>query len=183
MDESARRDFGEFVAARSGHLIRLAYVLTGDQHAAEDLLQSALTKAAAHWGRIHSAPEAYVKQIIYREQVSWWRHRSRRPETTMARVPDQVATPPSAGVAGVAGVEDRLALYEALRALPARKRAVLVLRYLEDLPEAQVADILGCSVGTVRSQTHKAIAQLKSVLTPLDLTTTQARPRTAQARP
>jgi RNA polymerase sigma-70 factor (sigma-E family) len=177
MEESARQDFGEFVAARSGDLIRLAYVLTGEQHAAEDLLQSALTKAAAHWGRIHSAPEAYVKQIIYREQVSWWRHRSRRPETAMARVPDQAATPPAAGV------EERLALHEALRALPPRKRAVLVLRYLEDLPEAQVADILGCSVGTVRSQTHKAIAQLKSVLTPLDLTTTQARPRTAQARP
>ena len=170
MEESARRDFGEFVAARSGDLIRLAYVLTGDQHAAEDLLQSALTKAAARWGRIHSAPEAYVKQIIYREQVTWWRYRSRRPETAMARVPDQAAPPPSAGV------EERLALHEALWALPPRKRAVLVLRYLEDLPEAQVADILGCSVGTVRSQTHKAIAQLKSVLTPLDLTTTQARP-------
>jgi RNA polymerase sigma-70 factor (sigma-E family) len=169
MDESARRDFGEFVAARSSHLIRLAYVLTGDQHAAEDLLQSALAKAAAHWGRIHSAPEAYVKQIIYREQVSWWRRRSRQPETAMAQVPDRVAAPPSAGV------EERLALHEALRALPPGKRAVLVLRYLEDLPEAQVADILGCSVGTVRSQTHKAIAQLKSVLTPLDLTTVEAR--------
>jgi RNA polymerase sigma-70 factor (sigma-E family) len=177
MEESARREFGEFVAARSGDLIRLAYVLTGEQHAAEDLLQSALTKAAAHWRRIHSAPEAYVRQIIYREQVSWWRRRSRRPETAMARVPDQAATPPAAGV------EERLALDEALRALPPRKRAVLVLRYLEDLPEAQVADILGCSVGTVRSQTHKAIAQLKSVLTPLDLTTTRARPKTTQAPP
>ncbi|MGH3155603.1 MAG: SigE family RNA polymerase sigma factor [Streptosporangiaceae bacterium] len=165
MEESARRDFGEFVAARSGDLIRLAYVLSGDQHAAEDLLQSALTKAAAHWGRIHSAPEAYVKQIMYREQVSWWRRRSRRPETAMAQVPERPVEPPGADV------EERLALHEALRALPPRKRAVLILRYLEDLPEAQVANIMGCSVGTVRSQTHKAIAQLKSVLTPLDLTT------------
>lgn len=164
MEEQARRDFAEFAAARSGELIRLAYVLTGSQHAAEDLLQSALTKAAAHWGRIHSAPEAYVKQIMYREQVSWWRRRARRRETTMATVPERASDPPSAGV------EDRLALQDALRTLPPRKRAVLVLRYLEDLPEAQVADILGCSVGTVRSQTHRAIAQLRSALTPLDLT-------------
>jgi RNA polymerase sigma-70 factor (sigma-E family) len=169
MDEQARRDFAEFAAARSGELIRLAYVLSGNQHAAEDLLQSALTRAAAHWGRIHTAPEAYVRQIMYREQVSWWRRRSRRPETTMAEVPDRPAE------RDTTGPEDRLALQDALRALPAGKRAVLVLRYLEDLPEAQVAEILGCSVGTVRSQTHKAIAQLKSVLTPLDPTTTEAR--------
>src|SRR5580658_4010146 len=127
MDEEDRREFGEFAAARSDELIRLAYVLTGDQHAAEDLLQSALTKAAAHWGRIHTAPEAYVRQIMYREQVSWWRRRSRRPETTMAHVPDRPAEGQEAGV------EDRLSVQGALRALPARKRAVLVLRYLEDL--------------------------------------------------
>jgi RNA polymerase sigma-70 factor (sigma-E family) len=169
MDQQARRDFAEFAAARSGELIRLAYVLTGNQHAAEDLLQNALTRAAAHWERIHSAPEAYVRQIMYREQVSWWRRRSRRPETTMAQVPDRPAERPGTSV------EDRLTLQDALRALPARKRAVLVLRYLEDLPEAQVADILGCSVGTVRSQAHKALAQLRSALPSLDLTTTEAR--------
>jgi RNA polymerase sigma-70 factor (sigma-E family) len=154
VDERARQDFAAFVAARSGALIRVAYVLTGDQHAAEDLLQSALTRAAAHWGRIHTAPEAYVRQIMYREQVSWWRRRARRPETAMAQPPEPPAGAPAASV------EDRLAVQDALRALPARKRAVLVLRYLEDLPERQVAEILGCSVGTVRSQTHKAIAQL-----------------------
>jgi DNA-directed RNA polymerase specialized sigma24 family protein len=66
VDERDRREFGEFVAARSGALIGLAYVLTADQHAAEDLLQTALTRAAARWGRIHSAPEAYVRQIMYR---------------------------------------------------------------------------------------------------------------------
>src|SRR5580658_3359099 len=169
MDERDRREFGEFVAARSGALIGLAYVLTGDQHAAEDLLQTALTRAAAHWGRIHSAPEAYVKQIIYREQVSWWRRRSRRPETAMAQVPERPVEPPGADM------EERLALHEALRALPPRKRAVLVLRYLEDLPEAQVASIMGCSVGTVRSQTHKAIAQLRTVLPSLGLTSAEVR--------
>ena len=89
MDDSAQREFAEFAAARASALIRVAYVLTGNQHAAEDLLQTALTKAAAHWGRIHSAPEAYVRQIMYREQISSWRRRARRRETTMADPPDQ----------------------------------------------------------------------------------------------
>ena len=164
MDERARQDFSEFVAARSARLIRLAYVLTGDQHAAEDLLQNSLVKAAAHWGRIHSAPEAYVRRIMYHEQVSWLRRRARRRETAMAQVPE-----PATGD-GAAGVAARLALRDALLALPPRRRAVLVLRYLEDLPEAQVAEILGCSVGTVRSQSHRAIAQLRVALPSLGLT-------------
>jgi RNA polymerase sigma-70 factor (sigma-E family) len=170
VNERDRREFAEFAAAQSGALIRLAYVLTGDQSAAEDLLQTALTKAAARWGRIHSAPEAYVRQIMYREQVSGWRRRARRRETTMADVPDQAAAIPAASA------ETRLALLEALRALPAGKRAVLALRYLEDLPEAQVAGILGCSVGTVRSQTHKAITQLRSALASAGLTSTEVEP-------
>ena len=167
MDERDRREFGEFVAARSGALIGLAYVLTADQHAAEDLLQTALTRAAARWGRIHSAPEAYVRQIMYREQISSWRRRARRRETAMAEPPDQA-------VVADTGTESRLIVREALRALPAGKRAVLVLRYLEDLPEAQVADILGISVGTVRSQTSKAITQLRSVLALAGLSSTEA---------
>ena len=127
MDERTRRDFGEFVAGRSPELLRLAYVLTGDQHAAEDLLQSALTKAAAHWGRIEGAPEGYVRRILYREQVSWWRRRARRPEIVMAHVPERPARDE------VVMVEARLALREALLALPPGKRVMLVLRYLEDL--------------------------------------------------
>lgn len=167
MDERTRRDFTEFVVARSPELIRLAYVLAGNQHAAEDLLQNALTKAAAHWGRIHGAPEVYVRQILYREQVDGWRRRARRPETAVAQVPEPPAGDPAISP------EARLALQDALQALPARKRAVLVLRYLEDLPESQVAEILGCSVGTVRSQASKAIAQLRTVLPSLGLTSTE----------
>ncbi len=167
MDERARQEFAEFAAARSADLIRLAYVLTGSQHAAEDLLQTALTSAAARWGRIHTAPDSDVRQIMYREQVSRWRRRARRPETSMAQVPDQPAAMP------VTSVEERLILQQALLALPAGKRAVLVLRYLEDLPEAQVAEILGCSVGTVRSQTHKAITQLRSFLASAGLSGTE----------
>ena len=167
MDERAREDFTEFVLARSAVLIRLAFVLTGEQDAAEDLLQTALTRAAAHWGRIQGAPEGYVRQIMYREQIDGWRRRARRPQATTAPVPDLPAPEPATSV------EERLALQAALRALPAGKRAVLVLRYLDDLPEAQVAQILGCSVGTVRSQTHKAIAQLRTVLPSLGLTGTE----------
>lgn len=167
MDDRVRQDFTEFVTARSAELLRLAYVLTADRHAAEDLLQNSLIKAAAHWGRIHSSPEAYVRRIMYREQVSQWRRRARRPETAMAQVPE----PPEPDQAGT--VEARLDLKGALLALPPGKRAVLVLRYLEDLPEAQVASILGCSVGTVRSQTHKAIAQLKAALPSLGLSDTE----------
>jgi RNA polymerase sigma-70 factor (sigma-E family) len=168
VDERARQDFAEFAAARSPALIRLAYVLTADKHAAEDLLQNALIKAAAHWGRIHTDPESYVRRIMYREQVNWWRHRRRWRETAVAEVPEPPSQPES-------GPEARIALEEALRALPARKRAVLVLRYLEDLPEAQVAGILGCSVGTVRSQAYKALAQLRTVLAAAGLTNTEVR--------
>jgi len=167
VEDHIRQDFADFVASRSAELLRLAYVLTADQHAAEDLLQNALTKAAAHWGRIHSAPEGYVRQIMYREQISWWRRRARRPETVMDRVPERPAQDQ------MVMVDSRLALREALLALPPGKRTMLVLRYLEDLPEAQVADICGCSVGTVRSQTHRAIAQLRTVLPSLGLTNTE----------
>ncbi len=169
MDDSARQDFTDFVATRSKGLIRLAYVLTGDQHAAEDLLQNTLVKAAANWGRIHTAPEAYVRRIMYREQASWLRRRARRRETAMAQVPEPAGD-------DAVSVEARLALRDALLALPPRRRAVLVLRYLEDLPESQVAEILGCSVGTVRSQNHKAVAQLRRALPSLGLTSTEVHP-------
>ena len=170
MDDSARREFAEFAAARAGALIRVAYVLAGDQHAAEDLLQTALTKAAARWGRIHTAPEAYVRQVMYREQVDSWRRRARHRESTMADVPEQAAAVPDISA------ETRLSLQQALRALPPGKRAVLALRYFEDLPETQVASILGCSVGTVRSQTYKALTQLKAALASAGLTSTEVVP-------
>ena len=167
MEDRARREFAEFAAARGSALIRVAYVLTGEQHAAEDLLQTALTRAAARWGRIHTAPEAYVRQIMYREQVSSWRRRARRREACMANVPDRAAAAPDISA------ETRLSLHQAVLALPPGKRAVLVLRYFEDLPEAQVASILGCSVGTVRSQTHKAVTQLRAALAAVGLTSTE----------
>ncbi len=149
MDERARQDFAEFVAGRSAELLRLAYVLTADQHAAEDLLQSALTKAAARWGRIHSAPEAYVRQVMYREQVSWWRRRARRPVTVVARMPE----PPAQDQMVMA--EARLALRDALLALPPGKRPI---------PGGNV-QIVG---DFTRAQAEELAAQLRSGPLPVD---------------
>ncbi|MCK2218331.1 SigE family RNA polymerase sigma factor [Actinomadura sp. ATCC 31491] len=153
-----QRDFAEFVAARSDSLIRLAYVLTNDQHAAEDLLQNALTKTAGRWRRIRGNPERYVRKVMYHEQVDRWRSLGWGRERVVDAVPERAAGDRTAEV------DTRVALDQALRALPVRKRAVLVLRYYEDLPESEVAKIMGCSVGTVRSQTHQAITRLRELV-------------------
>src|SRR5690242_13854685 len=89
MDTAAERQFREFVVERSVALMRLAYLLTGgDQHAAEDLLQTALTRTVARWASVES-PEAYVRQVMYRQQVNWWKRRWRRQETQVAAPPDE----------------------------------------------------------------------------------------------
>ncbi|WP_338898955.1 SigE family RNA polymerase sigma factor [Streptomyces sp. TG1A-60] len=158
MDAAGQESFRAFVAGRSSALLKTAVLLSGgDRHAAEDLLQNALIKAAGRWQRIDE-PEAYVRQILYRQQVSRWRLKWRSRELT-------VAEPPETGGAtdGAAGVELRLVMRGALARLTIRQRTVLVLRYFEDLPEADVARILGCSVGTVRSTTHRSLARLREL--------------------
>jgi RNA polymerase sigma-70 factor (sigma-E family) len=156
VDDTSAREFGEFVAERGHALFRAAYALTGDRHAAEDLLQSALAKAVLHWGRIRSHEEAYVRRILYRDFISAWRWRSRRPQDVQAN-PEHAETRDHA-----AETVDRLALYAAIRKLPPRQRAVLVLRYLEDLSEQETAEVLGCSTGTVGSQLSRALASLRT---------------------
>ncbi|WP_406673780.1 SigE family RNA polymerase sigma factor [Nonomuraea sp. N2-4H] len=158
MNNEQKRDFADFVAARSDSLIRLAYVLTGDQDTAEDLLQTALTKTASRWNKIRDNPEAYVRKVMYHEQVSRWRSPRWGREKLVDSPPERMASDRTAEV------DEHLALQQALRALPPRKRAVLVLRYYEDLPESEVATIMGCSVGTVRSQTHQAITRLRELV-------------------
>ncbi|MEV0181480.1 SigE family RNA polymerase sigma factor [Streptomyces sp. NPDC050625] len=158
MDAQAQERFREFVAGRSSALLRTAVLLTGgDRHAAEDLLQNALVKAAGRWQRIDE-PEAYVRQILYRQQISRWRLKWRRREVTVAEPPEAGHAPDASGAA-----ELRLVLRAALSRLTARQRTVLVLRYFEDLPEADVARMLGCSVGTVRSTTHRSLARLRAL--------------------
>jgi RNA polymerase sigma-70 factor (sigma-E family) len=156
--------FAEFVNARSTALMRTAFMLTGDTHEAEDLVQSALLKAAQVWPRIEASPEPYVRQIIYHENISNWRRRRIR-EVTMATTPDATAVSVDA--------DARLMVLAALRQLTRRQRAVLVLRYFEDLTEVQTARALGIRVGTVKSQTRQALDRLRKLAPELsDLRTT-----------
>lgn len=155
MDADEERRFREFVAARGPALMRLGYLLTGgDQHAAEDLVQSALSKVVPRWSRVES-PEAYVRQAMYRQQISWWRRPTNRNETVQAELPDAATDDHGPGV------DLRLLLRQALATLSQRQRTVLVLRYLEDMSERDVADALGVSVGTVRSTAHRSLALLR----------------------
>ncbi|MER6749754.1 SigE family RNA polymerase sigma factor [Streptomyces fungicidicus] len=159
MDAEAQESFREFVANRSPALLRTAVLLSGgDRHAGEDLLQNALIKAAGRWHRIDE-PEAYVRQILYRQQISRWRLKWRGRELSVAEPPE---TAPDRGAAS-ADAELRLLMRGALARLTARQRTMLVLRYFEDLPEVEVAGILGCSVGTVRSTTHRSLARLRAL--------------------
>ncbi|GAA1388876.1 SigE family RNA polymerase sigma factor [Catellatospora chokoriensis] len=159
MDEDATAVFTEFAMARTPALIRVAYLLTGDQHAAEDLVQSALAKTYARWGSLrHRDPEGYVRTVMYREQVSWWRRLGRSRESVLPTPADLTVPDPSTHT------DLRVTMRAALRLLSPAQRTVVVLRYYEDLTETQVADILGCSVGTVRSRTSRAVSRLREVL-------------------
>jgi RNA polymerase sigma-70 factor (sigma-E family) len=143
--------FDDFVAARSRALLRTAYLLTHDHALAEDLLQTALTKAWFAWKRIHGEPEPYVRKILVNTYATWWR-RKWNGEHPTEELPEHVTPEPGA---------EPTDLWAAMERLPRRMRAVVVLRYFEDLTEAQTADVLGCSVGTVKSQTSKALAKLR----------------------
>lgn len=163
MEEGERELLADFVASRAPALMRVAYLLTGDRSSAEDLFQSALAKTIPKWRNIrHSDPEGYLRAVMYREQVSWWRRLRRRRETPIG-IDDPVVTDPSGGM------DLRLAMRAALWQLPPPQRTVVVLRYYEDLPEAEVAELLGCSVGTVRSRTHRAVTRLRQLLPNSDL--------------
>ena len=145
-------EFDAFVVARSPALLRTAYLLVQDEGLAEDLLQTALTKAWFAWRRIND-PEAYVRRILVTTSASWWRRKWTR-ETPTAELPE--GTP-----AGHDPLVEEQDLWQAIGRLPRRQRAVVVLRYLEDRTEAETADLLGCSLSTVKSQSAKALAKLR----------------------
>ncbi|GLZ39126.1 SigE family RNA polymerase sigma factor [Actinokineospora sp. NBRC 105648] len=152
--------FAEFVAHRSTALLRTAYLLcAGDRQAAEDLLQDVLERVYARRGRVRGDLEPYVRAALANASANRWRHRSRR----VAEAPlDQAA---DLGVGGLeSGVLDRDQLTRALGALPPRMRAVLVLRFFDDLSETDTAAALGCSNGTVKSQTARGLERLRTVL-------------------
>lgn len=157
MSAQADAEFREFVAGRSGALLRTSYLLVGGDWAlAEDLLQAALLKTYLNWGRIREkkAVEAYVRATLATTATSWWRRRWNGERAT-AELPE-LERPDHA-----AGVDERDALWRMVRRLPARQRAVLVLRFYEDYSEAETARTLGLSVGTVKSHTSRALASLR----------------------
>ena len=156
MERSEREAFEALVDARSTSLLRTAYLLTGDWGLAEDLLQTALAKTWFRWAEVRDkqAAEAYVRQVMTRTFATWWRRRWRG-ETPTEFVPDAHGFDP------YHRVEERDSLRRALAELPPRQRAIVVLRFYEDLSEAQVAEALGCSVGTVKSTVSRALARLR----------------------
>jgi RNA polymerase sigma-70 factor (sigma-E family) len=152
--------FEDYVRGRSTALLRTAYLLTGDRGHAEDLLQSVLTTVARRWSTISQSPDAYVRRALANAAQNRWRRR-RWPETTLDR---DHASPQDA----VAVVDLRDELVRGLRKLPGRQRAVLVLRYFEDLSEQETAATLGCSVGTVKSQSSRGLSRLRALVTAAD---------------
>lgn len=157
-ERGGQAGFEEFVAARRQALLRTAYLLTGNHDDAEDLVQVALVKAVPHWGRIAGHPEPYVRKILARESVSRWRRRRWR-EVPIAVLPER-PTP--------AAPEEALELQDALAKLAPRQRAVIVLRYYEDLTERQTAEALGIAIGTVKSQARDGLTRLREIVPGLE---------------
>ena len=149
----------EFITTRSAALLRSAYLLVGDRALAEDLLQTALVKTYLSWSRIrdHAALEAYVRRTMVTTATSWWRGRRFR-ERAAGQLPDRAEPDP------VGPRIEHDAMWALLRALPPRQRAVLVLRYYEGLNEAEIADTLHLSRGTVKSHAARALSALRDRL-------------------
>lgn len=153
-----RAGFDEYVALRGTALLRFAYLLTGDHHLAEDLLQEALVKVHRRWSGLRRTdqPTAYVRKAILRQYLSWRRLRS------SAELPSEV-TPdrPASGADHAERLAERDALWHALATLPRQQRAVLVLRFYEDLEDTAIGQLIGCSEVTVRSHASRGLARLR----------------------
>jgi RNA polymerase sigma-70 factor (sigma-E family) len=150
------RDFREFVRERSRALLRAAYLLTGNRADAEDLVQSVLAKTYLAWDRIEdrAALDGYVRRAMVNTHISWWRRR-RVEEFPTDEVPDQAVADQSAGS------DMQEPLRRAIARLPQRMRDAVMLRYYEDMTEAEVAEVLGVSLGTVKSTVSRAVAKLR----------------------
>jgi len=162
-----RLSFEQFVEGSSSHMLTMAMLLTGHSRVdAEDLLQTVLERAYRRWWRICRAgdPGPYVRRMLVNAAVDRWRLLRRRPELPLA--PDD-ARPAVVGLAGpdmTATLAEQDLLWRALASLPPGQRAVLVLRYYEDLTEAQTAAVLGCTVGSVKTQTSRALKKLRAIV-------------------
>jgi len=155
--------FSEFVAARSASLVRTAYLVLGDYHLAEDLVQESLIKVYAAWPRLHGVAEAeaYARKTMVTTAISWRRRRSfhERPDESLPEV--------EAGAGSFGdGLDAQEELWRELSRVPPRQRTTVVLRFCEDLSEAQTAELMGCSVGTVKKQASLALAKLRARMGP-----------------
>lgn len=156
MNDGERAAFNEFVHARLPKLLRFGHALTGDPHSGADLVQDALERAMLAWSRIDAKedPEGYVRRIMVNRNVSIWRRH--RKERLTDRMPENASSSPAN--------ERDDGLWEAIKQLPVKQRAVIVLRYYEDLSEVQIAATMGCSTGTVKSQASRAMAKLRTLM-------------------
>ncbi|MEU3837913.1 SigE family RNA polymerase sigma factor [Streptomyces microflavus] len=162
--QAGDREFHDFVVGRWPRLMRTAFLLTGEQHAAEDLVQSTLEQVYVAWHRVAvaDAPEAYVRRVMINTHARRYRRKLR--EFLMPRSGDAGLAREVADTGDrIAQADDRHTLLTALAELPVRQREAVVLRYWEDLTETQTAEAMGCSVGTVKSNTAKGIAKLRAV--------------------
>ena len=151
-------EFEAYMAARQPSLLRTAYLISGDRHTAEDLVQTALAKLYLSWDRVHDRHmlDGYVRRIIVNEHNSLWRRAWKKRELSTDTLPDDRT------VTHEHDEGQRDALWEFVQTLPRRQRAVIVLRYYEDLSEAEIAETHGVSVGTVKSQASRALAAMRS---------------------
>jgi RNA polymerase sigma-70 factor (sigma-E family) len=155
-------EYAAFVRARSYALLRSAYLLTGDQHLAEDLVQEALARTHRAWSRLYETgnAEAYARRIMYHQQVSTWRRR-KVPEVLPGDLPEPRDRPSHDDAEAITR---RMTVERALRSLSPRQRAVVVLRYFEDHTEAEAAEMLGVSIGTIKTQTARALEHLRKLV-------------------
>ena len=147
--------FDEFATTRRPALLRTAYLLTGHAEDAEDLVQTTLIRVVPKWGKIQDNPEPYVRKVLAREATNRWRTRRWR-ETSVEHLPDREAAEPS--------LTWNITVRDALLRLPPRQRAVIVLRFYDDLTEPETAATLGIAIGTVKSQTSDALARLRTLI-------------------
>jgi RNA polymerase sigma-70 factor (sigma-E family) len=169
--DAREADYAHFVRTRTHALLRSAYLLTGDQHLAEDLVQEALARTHRAWLRLEKTEnaEAYARKVMYHAQVSFWR----RPKVAEV-LPGELETGPVDDDPAEATVQ-RVALRRALLALTAKQRAVIVLRFFEDHTEAEAAQLLGVSISTVKTQTGRALDRLRTLVPDLRVLTKEQR--------
>jgi RNA polymerase sigma-70 factor (sigma-E family) len=162
VNETGDADFAEFAARELGRLVRFAVMLTGDRELARDLVQDVLLKAHSQWSRVAAAddPRPYVKAMVVNAHLSWRRRWSVR--HLFVGYGESVAGEPAPDPA--ASIAEHDDVWQRLAALPRQQRAVLVLRYYERLTDAEIAEVLGCAVGTVRGYASRALASLRLAL-------------------